>query len=74
MRKRKALTGEQREFLRDINARMLKIDDTCAMLGESRSSFYRRHPLAKQVIKVGRSSYWSMQTIKEWIEQQSKVA
>jgi predicted DNA-binding transcriptional regulator AlpA len=74
MRKRKALTPEQKEFLKDRRARMLKIDETCALLGETRSTFYRRHPLAKQVVKIGRSSFWSMKTIEDWIEKQSNVA
>lgn len=70
MKKRNPLTTEQKDFLRDQYDRMLKIDDTCALLGESRSSFYRRHPLAKTVIKLGRSSFWSLQTVKQWIAQQ----
>ena len=70
MRKRNPLTSEQKDFLRDQPQRMIRIDEVCALLGESRSSFYRRHPLAKKVIKNGRSSHWSMQTIRDWIFQE----
>ena len=74
MKHRMPLTPEQREFLRDQPNQMLTIDETLALLHESRSSFYNRHPLAKRRIKLGRNSYWSKEVILAWIREQSEAA
>jgi predicted DNA-binding transcriptional regulator AlpA len=50
---------------------MLKVDEVLALVKDTRSSFYRRHPLRLKKVKVGRSSFWSLRTVMNWIQDQS---
>jgi predicted DNA-binding transcriptional regulator AlpA len=68
------LTGEQKEFLRDQPDQLLKLGEVLALLHTNRASFYRRHPLAKCRIKMGRSSFWSKSLVLEWIRKQQDEA
>jgi hypothetical protein len=74
MRKAKPLTEEQLKFLKDQPDQRLKIGEVLALLHTTQTKFYTRHPLAKCVIKEGRSSFWSKQLVLDYIRQQKEKA